>query len=738
MALIGKIREKSWLLVAVVGIAMLAFILPEFNIGGGPTEDIYGIGTVNGKKVDEKDYENALNNTRNQIYQNKVQQNQGQQVQFDENDEKTAFSQAWSGMVSEYLMRVELEKLGLIVDDYELDNILYGEEGFKPSQSISQVPRFQDSVTGEFSPNLVRQYFDNLENSNEPDAAQQLNNTLDYVRQYRLQEKYNALITRGLHATSLEGKQEYHAQKEVKNVTYVYQSFSKVPEDAIGEISDEELKLYYEDHKTDKIYAQKAQRKISYFELPVYPAAEDTARTRSDLEKLMPKFKETDNDSNFVMRWSEVKQFSNSAESAYHPEGTNVGGSARDRVYPASVAPAIESGAAGDVVGPFVHKGNLAIAKIVRFTDVPFATVRHILLNAKTDDEVAKAQAKADSIVRVIRMRNNFEEMVETFSDDPGSKNTGGKYENFTKGMMVAEFEDFSFTKPVGTLGTVKTDFGIHIIEVLERTSVNRPILAIVSNAIKITKPTMDNINSKASGIIYDLKDLMAKKSLEDKVTIFDTFAVNNGYNVRSSSIRDNSPSVSGFGPNAEARMLRLAFEDNNAAGTLAGSPIRDKDRVIIAFLSEVKEEGVPSFESVKNRMMTEVRKQKQAQYLFEQLTGRDDLQALSKEINAQYHTEGITFAANNVAVGKEPVIIGAAFSGLADGQRSRPLQGMNGAFVLRVDNTVAAPETADYSTEQAQLKNERRSTLLQRYRSELLKAADVIDNRKLRTNGIR
>lgn len=735
MALIGKIREKSWLLVAVVGIAMLAFILPEFNLGGGPTEDLYGIGTVDGEKVDETLYQNALNNTRNQIYQTKVQQSQGQQVQFDENDEKRAFSQAWSGMVSEHLMRKEFEKLGLIVDDFELDNILYGEDGFEPSSAISQAPIFQDSATGEFSPNLVRQYFENLETSTDPEAPKQLTSMLDYVRQFRLQEKYNALISKGMHATTVEAKNEYLAQKEVKNVSYVYQSFSKVPEDAVGEISDEEIKAYYDQHNTEKKYEQRAKRKISYFELTVNPSQEDTLKTMEYLNELKPKFAKTTNDSSFVLRFSDVKSFTSSDEGAYFKEGAEVGGTNR---YPAAIANEIENAQVGDVVGPFLNKGSLAIAKLIRYADVPFASVRHILINAKTDDEVAKAQRKADSIVRVIRMRNNFEEMVTEFSEDPGSKNSGGKYENFLKGRMVAEFEDFSFNKPVGTLGTVKTNFGIHIIEVLNRTSVKSPVLAVVSKSIDITKPTLDNVNSIGSGMIYDLKDLMANKSLEEKATIFDTFAVNNGYNVRSASVLDNSPSVAGFGTNAEARMLRLAFEDNNEAGTLAGSPIRDKDRFVIAFLAEISEEGIPAFEDVKNRMLTEVKKEKQAQYLFEQMTGKEDLQALANEIGAQYKSEGITFGANNVAVGKEPVLIGAAFSGLADGQRSRPIQGNSGAFVLMVDNTVAAPETADYSAEQAQIKNELQSTLVQRYRQELLKAAEVVDNRKLRTHGIR
>lgn len=105
------------------------------------------------------------------------------------------------------------------------------------------------------------------------------------------------------------------------------------------------------------------------------------------------------------------------------------------------------------------------------------ATVRHILLKAKGDDEMAAAKDKADSIIRVIRANNNFEEMVTEFSEDPGSINNGGRYEYFTEGIMVPEFNDFSFNEPIGKMGIFETYYGLHIAEVLERKSYNLYVL---------------------------------------------------------------------------------------------------------------------------------------------------------------------------------------------------------------------------------------------------------------------
>ena len=106
--------------------------------------------------------------------------------------------------------------------------------------------------------------------------------------------------------------------------------------------------------------------------------------------------------------------------------------------------------------------------------------------------------------------------------------------------------------------------------------------------------------------------------------------------------------------------------------------------------------------------------------------------------MDAQYETEGITFSASNVAVGNEPKLIGAAFAGLKDGETSVPVKGTNGVFVLRVDETTPAEETTDYSAEMEQIKNQNVSTVQSQFQTALMQSAKVIDNRKLRSFGIR
>ena len=733
MALIGKIREKSWLLIAVIGIAMLAFIIGDFNLGGdGPQEDVYGIGTVNGEKVDENQYNSFLNNARNNIMQNKQQQNPTQQVRFTEEDDKTATSQAWQTSIIDGLMRKEYEQIGLIVDEYEMENILYGQNGYTPSAISTQ---FKDSVTGEFAPDQLRQALDQLKDSPEAGSAQQYKDLMEYVAQVRMEEKYSTLLAAGVHTTTLEGKHEFNAKKTVKNVTYVYKSFTTVPNDAVAEPTDEEVKNYFNEKKNDKKYAQKASRKISYFVIPVNPSKEDSTKSFELLNKMKPKFAASKNDSTFVLRYSDIKRYANDSTAMAKPEGAPTQGP----TYPASVASEIENASKGDVIGPYIGQNGAKISKVLGFGEEKTASVRHILLNAKSPEEFDAAQIKADSIIKVIRSKNNFEAMVTEFSEDPGSVNNGGKYEKFPQGQMVPEFNDFSFFKPIGTIGTVKTTYGIHIVEVLEREATKRPILADVVKNIEATKTTADQVNSEASNYIYDLDDKFSGKSNTEKTEIFDAYAVEQGYTVRFATIQDEEPTLTGFNEIAEGRILRLAYENDAKAGTISSSPIRDNNRIIVAFLSDIIKEGTPKLETVEDAMRAELRKEKQANYLIDEMLGAKDLEELSSKIGAKLESEGLTFSANNVAVGREPQIIGTAFSGLVDGETSVPVRGTNGVFVLRVDQTTAADgETTDFSAEIEQIKSQNKSTIENQFRSALIESSEVIDNRKLRRFGIR
>lgn len=106
------------------------------------------------------------------------------------------------------------------------------------------------------------------------------------------------------------------------------------------------------------------------------------------------------------------------------------------------------------------------------------ASVRHILLltEGKSDPEKAEQKKKIEDILARAKAGEDFAALVKQYSEDPGSKDNGGLYENFPRGQMVKPFEDAAFSVPVGQLsGVVETDFGYHIIQVVDRKKETRP-----------------------------------------------------------------------------------------------------------------------------------------------------------------------------------------------------------------------------------------------------------------------
>lgn len=95
---------------------------------------------------------------------------------------------------------------------------------------------------------------------------------------------------------------------------------------------------------------------------------------------------------------------------------------------------------------------------------------RHILRKTgeRSDEEVL---AEVQDIKRRIEGGEDFATLAGEMSEDPGSAANGGELPPFGRGAMLPPFENASFSAPLNTLTEpVKTTFGYHLIEVLDRT----------------------------------------------------------------------------------------------------------------------------------------------------------------------------------------------------------------------------------------------------------------------------
>lgn len=142
------------------------------------------------------------------------------------------------------------------------------------------------------------------------------------------------------------------------------------------------------------------------------------------------------------------------------------------------------------------------------------ATVRHILLltQDKTKEEKEAVLEQMQRILIRARKGEDFAELAKEFTEDPGSKENGGLYEDFGRGVMVKSFEDAAFTIPVGEISDiVETQYGYHILKVIDRKKETRPLEEV--------KEELEN-QIRQFKLARDFQDYLGKLRQEAEITI--------------------------------------------------------------------------------------------------------------------------------------------------------------------------------------------------------------------------
>jgi peptidyl-prolyl cis-trans isomerase D len=739
MAIIGKIRNNSIIIIiafVVVGIAMLYESFktanPNFTLFGDNTE--YGIGTVFGEKMDAKKY----NQISARVQDQDRMQAQQQQKEFGEREVEASNDKSWNFMVDSVILKKEYDALGISVSDREFNAYLMATDGFSVLQDLSQF--FTDSLTGTISEQStikgrqkLQSTLTQLKTNKDPQAVQQWNSTKQYYSDRRKQEKYFSLLSQGIYVTKLEAENDYSANNDKKNISFVVRRYTEI-NDADIKIKDDELKAYYEEHKSDSKYAiRSSSREVRMFDVVIAPSSQDSVLSKRLMNNLKSDFQKSSNDSIFVMKNSYNKVYFGDKRATAVPEGNEKAN--RFQTYPMSMDTVFKKAAIGQVVGPYYLGENAFISKVIGFTPAKLSA-RHILIAAdksKNDKQIAIKKKTADSLLKLIN-KDNFATFVEKFSEDPGSKATGGKYENFLEGEMVKEFSDFCATQPIGKIGVVKTDFGFHIIEVLDRSVEKLPLLVSVAQPFKASEATISSKESEVTQILYKLDRQISKESDPlKKVALFDTIVTKAKKFPRPIQIEDNGPKVFGFTTTiASDKILELAYGPNVEVGTLTSYPIKDKDKYVIGMVSVIKEKGEPKFEDVKAQMERDLIEEKKAERLINQMAKVKSLDKLAKSANSAVMTADVTFGSPQISnAGFEPEIVGALFSAIKDKKRTLPLKGKNGVYVIVVNKTTKAPK-ANTNVEREQLLNTAKGSVQSQALDALRKKAEIVDNRKL------
>ncbi len=108
--------------------------------------------------------------------------------------------------------------------------------------------------------------------------------------------------------------------------------------------------------------------------------------------------------------------------------------------------------------------------------DYNIVSVRHILVGTtdgstgeelRTEEEALK---RAEEVKGKLDAGGDWTALAKEYSDDDGSKEAGGLYEDKEAGGWVEEFKQAANTQPIGEIGKpVKSSFGYHVMKVEKR-----------------------------------------------------------------------------------------------------------------------------------------------------------------------------------------------------------------------------------------------------------------------------
>ncbi|MCS7029280.1 MAG: SurA N-terminal domain-containing protein [Bacteroidia bacterium] len=672
MGIMNSLRERgSTFILVSIGLAIISFLIMDvYNQNYGIGSRQYA-GKIAGKKIPYAEYEMRVNEQiRN------MEQRSGKPV--DPSTQEYIRDNVWNTLIEERLLGQQYKSIGLAISSKEMTEAVRG-----PERDPIVIQTFTNQETNSFDEKMLNDYLAQRGKNREADyfwAKME-----EYLESSKLRNRLSSLVKAGLNASYEAAK--YEALNRARKVNIKFISFPYVfIADSLVKPTRKEMLAYYNENKQNFLQNEE-EREIEYVAFMKKPSREDTLAAKKEAEKLAKEFKETTADSAFV----KMNTDANTPEYGYKKKSDLKGIDIGDKLFNAQ---------AGEVFGPFQYGGTFKIYKVCEVKDDTSGvtmTVRHILVGfdnyykkvmPKTSADSTKAKnmarAKADSILAVLRSKKaTFEELVLKHSDDPGSKNTGGKYEDFPKGQMVKPFENFALKKPIGTIDKVETTYGWHIIEVLGRNT-KQIKLGVIEKNIQVSDATNNMIFQEAS--------TFAQKAAENRGKNFDKACEELKGNAKrkSNPFKVMDKGISAI-PNSR-EIVRWAFL-NAKLGEVRLEPFALEDRFIVAKLTKILEKGVKPFEEVEDQIKTEVIKKKKFE-IFKQKIKGNTLEEIAKNygngviVNT---ANDVTFISNYVPnVGQEPEMLGAIFGMANKGQIQKlsPLiQGNNAVYIFTIES---------------------------------------------------
>lgn len=583
--------------------------------------------------------------------------------------------QVWQTLVTETLTDKEFEKLGLQLTPAELNDMYMG-SFIHPY--IRQA--FTDPQTGNFNAATVKQYMSNFDNL---DTAQrmQLVEIEKYVTEDRKQQKYSALIARGMYMPKTIANQIVEMGSKLSNVTAINCSYQSVSDDEIGALTDQDYQNYYNKHKAE-FRLRDEIREIDYIIYPVVPTQQDLAKIQEEVQETWEEFQTIDAD--------ELTFFVN-AESSRNYDSTY----RKASEFASPMDSAIMASGVGSFISPRIAGNEWMMAKVLNIADRPdslHASVIYILndkagANVTRSDEQAKKLA--DSVINVLRGgAMSFEDAVRQYSDNPQNNGDLGWVLDGGYGFLN---EDIINTPEGGMF--VKQhpqEVGYYLVKVTGKTTPHRKYrVAAIAREIAASEATSRNIYNEAN------------KFAGNNRTYAEMTATAQAQNlqVRNAMVSAMQYGIGGV-DNARS-IVQWAYNEDSEVGTVADQIFEGDDMYIVAALKDVYKAGYASLDQVRPMIENQVRIEKKAEVLKARLEEAQkaggNLSAIAAKVNATIDTlDSVSF--NDYYLGQygmEPKVQ-AAIAASAANKLIGPIQGANGVYMVNVNAKMDNPAAGD------------------------------------------
>ena len=663
MATLEKIRSKAGLLVLVVGVALFAFIIGDF-LNSGSTyfrQSQETIAEIDGEVVKIQEFQNRVDEMT------EMYKMQTGSASLPEEYMAQIRQSVFDGMVQDVVLNEATSEIGMTVCPEELFDMVQGEN---ISPMIQQMQMFVNPQTGAFDKTALLNFLKTIDEDNiasyPADQQAQLLQARQYwmfweknIKRQRLEQKYTTLLSKAVSANKLDAKDAFDGTVASADIVYVMQPYSSIPDSTI-QVSKSEIEKLYNQRK--ELFKQDESKIIKYIAVDIRPSQDDYDKASEEIEALKGEFVASENVADLVAENSEVPYMD-----AFFSENA----------LDLEMKQFVKSAKVGDVYGPTFENDKYRMFKLIDKTVAPDSVkVSHIML-ANMGDEAA-VQAKADSLLDVLKKGGDFTTLAKEYSVDQAAE-TGGELGWFTEATALRgvneDFKKAVFSTDVNKYAIVKSLYGVHIVKVTDKTAkVDKFKVADIDMTVSPSSKTYGNIYN-------ELNQFISKNQDADKL---EEAAKEAGYNVLSNIPVYAMDQTVGSIKNSRP-VVRWAFQ--NEKGDIS-EIFECDDKFIIAAVQGSSPKGYRSVEAVTPMLKSELIAQKKGEKISQDLEAKNlnSLDAYSQAMNASVDTvKYVSFSTRRITgIGVEPKL-NAMISMAQKDQLSTPVAGSNGVYVFKV-----------------------------------------------------